>query len=81
METENTVVGTFIVVGQNVYRIKDLQGNSDLICIAVSKEIAQMIANKFNFSVATTIADLEKQGKWAASKRGAHCQSRLCDVA
>ena len=48
MTTNNTVVGNYIVVGQNVYRIKDEQCNSDLICIAVTEAIAQLIADKFN---------------------------------
>jgi hypothetical protein len=48
METNNFSVGNYITVGQNIYRIKDNKGNSDLICIAVTEAIAQLIADKFN---------------------------------
>lgn len=40
--------GNYISVGQTVYRVKDEKGNSDIICIAVSDGIAELIANKFN---------------------------------
>ena len=41
-------IGTYLNVGQTVYRVKDEKGNSDIICIAVSDGIAELIANKFN---------------------------------
>jgi hypothetical protein len=63
METQNTVVGNWITVGQSVYRINDENGNSDLICIAVSKGIAEIIADKFNGNLPKTIGELEQQGK------------------
>ena len=48
METNNFSVGHYFTVGQSLYRIKDNKGNSDLICIAVTEAIAQLIADKFN---------------------------------
>jgi hypothetical protein len=48
MEANNFSVGHYFTAGQNIYRIKDNKGNSDLICIAVTEAIAQLIADKFN---------------------------------